>query len=200
MDIVLFQTETCHVFRLPPTNQLTSDQWEGNHLWTGTLKLFKPADPAATDGASCVIDLIDNESGQLFGRCPLPDDGSPDADKCVQSAVDSTRCFVLRIVKGTQHAYIGLNFPERSDAFKFTTAMTERHKRMKPAELLPERDLSMQKTEQIHVELSGKVRAPTQVSASSGLQQSSQPSQVSLSGPPPKAASGGGASRRVRTQ
>jgi hypothetical protein len=210
---VLFETPSVHVFRLPSTNSLVSEEWEGKHIWTGMLRVVvNQAIPGTSGGVdSSSIDLVDTATGALFGRCPLSTDAKQEQDQCVQSATDSSRCFVLRIVKGQQHAYIGLNFPERSDAYKFSTALTERHRKAAPAQLLPEKDLSL-RSDTIHVDLSGKIKAgqasPVTVVAGVGVAPAApgalqtnpnaalvQP--VSLSTPPPKKSNG--PSRRITT-
>ena len=64
-------------------------------------------------GRLAVIMLIDN-ANNTFAVCPVSDDGA------VERTVDSGRYFVLRIQNAQgRHAYIGIAFNERNDAFDF---------------------------------------------------------------------------------
>lgn len=155
---LLFEASTCHVFRLPPTNFLKSEEWEGNHIWTGIIRLIHHR-PSQTHRIE-----LRAEDGQIFGVCPLYDD-APNSPKSFQQSVDSTRCFVLRVENDGQHAFIGINFPGRSEAYSFGAAVLDRHKHSKPAEVLPIQDRSLSSGEKIQVQLAGKIKAPQQGSS-----------------------------------
>ena len=68
-------------------------------------------------------------SGEIFGACPVP---RGQRDAAVENAVDSSRNFVLRIVDPAtnRHAFLGVNFSERSNAFDFNVAITDFEKRV----------------------------------------------------------------------
>lgn len=72
-------------------------------------------------------------SGEIFGACPVP---RGQRESAVENAVDSSRNFVLRIVDPAtdRHAFLGINFAERSNAFDFNVALTDFEKRMQREE------------------------------------------------------------------
>jgi hypothetical protein len=74
----------------------------------------------------CLIytERIDERSGETFGACPIP---RGQLAVAVEPAVDSSRNFVLRIVDPAtgRHAFLGMNFAERSVAFDFNVALSD---------------------------------------------------------------------------
>ncbi len=111
-------------------------------MWTGRLKVV-------TKGKACFVQLID-PNGELFGQCTV--DVFPGA--AVEAVTDSSRYFVLRLQdeKGLvdctlvfrfsrdaacshvclmfagNHAFIGMGFAERGDAFDFNVALQDHFK------------------------------------------------------------------------
>lgn len=61
-------------------------------------------------------------SGDLFAMCPVP---IGQRDIAVEPASDSSRNFVLRVVDpaSKRHAFLGLGFTERHEAFDFNVAL-----------------------------------------------------------------------------
>ncbi len=61
-------------------------------------------------------------SGDLFAMCPVP---IGQRDIAVEPASDSSRNFVLRVVDpaSKRHAFLGLGFQERHEAFDFNVAL-----------------------------------------------------------------------------
>ncbi|KAJ3020161.1 Adaptin ear-binding coat-associated protein 2 [Thoreauomyces humboldtii] len=106
--------------RIPPRQTSrgyrASDWDETQHLWTGRLKLV-------ANSTVATIRLEDRTSGDVFAISPYdPKQSSP-----VESVADSSRYFVLRIVDpgSGQHAFVGLGFLDRAEAFDFNVALQE---------------------------------------------------------------------------
>ena len=61
-------------------------------------------------------------SGDLFAMCPV---AIGQRDIAVEPASDSSRNFVLRVVDpaSKRHAFLGLGFTERHEAFDFNVAL-----------------------------------------------------------------------------
>jgi len=73
-------------------------------------------------GEALTILLEHTEQEGLFAMCPV---SNPDI---VQMAADSSRYFVLKISDGKgKHAYIGLGFNDRAEAFDFKVAVSDFH-------------------------------------------------------------------------
>jgi hypothetical protein len=144
-NIPLFEAELCHVFRIPGGDTLKSELWEGNHIWSGSVRVFQDR-----------IELFD--SNGLFGACPLRDD--PDAPIPVKPTTDSRRCFVVRVEQGGLFAYLGINFETHGIAFQFHTAVLERHRTASNREgaTVEVHDRRLNAGEKFAVDLAGKIR------------------------------------------
>lgn len=164
----MFEFHPCHVFRLPPTGYLSSALWEGGHIWTGKVRVVRKYSEAGTSLPTHSIHLLEIEGDVTFAVCPLKDEAHNSAGT-FQVANDSSRCFVLRVEQGDQHAYLGINFEEKADAFRFCTAVVERNKRLhlfaQPHEDAASRYANAQNAElratgKIEVDLLGKWAQP----------------------------------------
>jgi hypothetical protein len=114
----LVMVARCNAFRIPPLNQADGYRctgWEGNHLWTGRVRILAKGDKAR-------IVLDDAGTGKVFAEAPL------DHPNAVEPVLDSSRYFVIRVVNGTRHAFIGIGFQERNEAFDFKLAVEEAKK------------------------------------------------------------------------
>jgi hypothetical protein len=129
MEEALFEFQPCHVFRLPPTGYLSSVLWEGGHIWSGKIRVVRKYSESGTALPTHSVHLLELGSDAVFAICPLKDEAQH-AGGSFQIANDSSRCFVLRVEQGDQHAYLGINFEEKADAFRFCTAVVERNKRL----------------------------------------------------------------------
>lgn len=130
-----------------------ASDWPKEHTWAGKLKI-------SAKGRLAVIRLLDSTSGQVFASCAVTD------DSCVERTLDSGRYFVLKIQNAQgRHAFIGIAFNERNDAFDFNVALQE-HKAgceredraSEPATTsicAPLRDLSLKAGEKITVKIAG---------------------------------------------
>jgi hypothetical protein len=114
------------VYKIPPRSTsggYKCGEWlQSDKIWTGRLRVVSCKD-------RCEIRLEDPNSGELFAACfVLPGQ----RDISVESVLDSSRYFVLRIEDGTgKHAFIGLGFSERNEAFDFNVALSDHDKHVK---------------------------------------------------------------------
>eukprot|EP01112_Ceratiomyxa_fruticulosa_P012003 TRINITY_DN3306_c0_g1_i1.p1 TRINITY_DN3306_c0_g1~~TRINITY_DN3306_c0_g1_i1.p1 ORF type:complete len:251 (-),score=60.08 TRINITY_DN3306_c0_g1_i1:335-1087(-) len=146
----------CFVYRIPPRPSAAgykAQDWDpSKFIWSGRLVI-------TAKGDACTIKLESPETNDVFATCPV----DPTA---VEPVVDSSRYFVLKISDGQgRHAFIGMGFTERSDAFDFNAAIQDHLKhvqtkaeRAKAAERLasePKVDYSLKAGQTIHVTLGG---------------------------------------------
>jgi hypothetical protein len=110
----LCQLPACHVFRIPPARGAEghrASDWPQKPTWTGRLII-------TAKGRQAKITLVDKE-GATFAKAPV-------TPGTVERTIDSGRYFVLRIENEQgKHAFIGLAFNERNDAFDFNVALQE---------------------------------------------------------------------------
>ncbi|KAG2497110.1 hypothetical protein HYH03_004701 [Edaphochlamys debaryana] len=180
-ELVKWQCKEGYIYvPIPPagTGGHRADKWDVDK-WFKALKV----ELVAHDD-DMLVRLTDQESGDLFAECPLPNDGTP-LTTAVEPVVDSSRYFVLRVVdQGTRkHAFIGLGFRERSDASGFTAgldeyrryllrkkeaeAMREQHERQENGEGGPPRDLTLKDNITISLKIGGPRRDNDPSAASS---------------------------------
>nr|AVY91733.1 adaptin ear-binding [Saccharum hybrid cultivar SP80-3280] len=125
LELVLFQVAECYVYLIPPRMTAASyraDEWNVNKwAWEGALKVV-------SKGEECIIKLEDKNTGELYARAFLRE-GEPHP---VEPVIDSSRYFVLRVeenIDGRQrHAFIGLGFRERPEAYDFQAALHDHMK------------------------------------------------------------------------
>eukprot|EP00906_Rhabdomonas_costata_P000145 RCo000198 len=161
----LLDVDDCHVFKLPPRQSAAgykAEEWEGCHIWTGKCKVL-------AKGEICEVRLEDANTGEPFAVCSINTNDT--STKFVEPVTDSSRYFVLRIEDGKgHHAFIGMGFQERSQAFDFSVSITDfknQVKRQKEAkqgvELIQasNKDYSLKEGQKIRVELKGKNKVET---------------------------------------
>eukprot|EP01147_Barroeca_monosierra_P004182 gene4182-6528_t len=116
IELVLKQ---CFVYRLPPrpsTKGYRAADWGlDKPIFTGRIKVI-------TKGKLCTIAIQDPATGKLFAEAPIRGD---EVSKVVESVVDSSRYFVLRVENKGQHAFLGIGFQERSEAFDFNVTLMD---------------------------------------------------------------------------
>ncbi|CDS09945.1 hypothetical protein LRAMOSA02622 [Lichtheimia ramosa] len=196
-ESVLLVIRECFVYRIPPRTAARgyrAAEWGdlgSSYLWKGRLRII-------TKGESCSIRLEDANTGELFALCPYSTTGN-----AVEAVLDSSRYFVLKIEHEGRHAFIGMGFQERSDAFDFNVALQDFAKqiraekqaaeRAKQAEQLPKKDYSLKEGQTISISI-GNVGAkrtnrpkPASNPATSGGG-SSAGGAIPLLPPPPSAA------------
>jgi len=98
-------------------------EWlQSDKIWTGRLKVVSLND-------ACDVRLEDSNTGELFAECHVM---PGKRDVMVENVVDSSRYFVLKIDDGNgKHAFIGLGFAERNEAFDFNVALSDHEKHVK---------------------------------------------------------------------
>ncbi|KAK7272409.1 hypothetical protein RJT34_28989 [Clitoria ternatea] len=125
LELVLFQVPECYVYIIPPRKSAASyraDEWDVNKwAWDGILKVI-------SKGEECIIRLEDKNSGELYARAFLRK-GEPHP---VEPVIDSSRYFVLRVEENIdgrlRHAFIGIGFRERTEAYDFQAALHDHMK------------------------------------------------------------------------
>ncbi|KNA24245.1 hypothetical protein SOVF_017320 [Spinacia oleracea] len=125
IQLVLFQVPECYVYIIPPRKSAASyraDEWDVNKwAWEGVLKVI-------SKGEECIIRLEDKSTGELYARAFLRK-GEPHP---VETVIDSSRYFVLRIEENIggrlRHAFVGIGFRERTEAYDFQAALHDHMK------------------------------------------------------------------------
>ncbi|KAL1824125.1 hypothetical protein ACET3Z_010903 [Daucus carota] len=161
-ELVLYQVSECYVYLIPPRKTAASyraDEWDINKwAWEGVLKVV-------SKGEECIIKLEDKTTGELYARAFLRD-GEPHP---VEPVIDSSRYFVLRIEENIdgrlRHAFLGIGFRERPQAYDFQAALHDHMKylnKKKTAEEMEEQyqnstvDYSLKDGETIVLQLKNK--------------------------------------------
>lgn len=119
---LLVVREVC-VYKIPPrttSGGYKCGEWlQSDKIWTGRLRVVSCKD-------RCEIRLEDPNSGELFAACFVQ---PGQRENSVETVLDSSRYFVLKIEDGTgKHAFIGLGFNERNEAFDFNVALSDHEK------------------------------------------------------------------------
>ncbi|XP_057963605.1 uncharacterized protein At1g03900 isoform X2 [Malania oleifera] len=111
------------VYKIPPrttSGGYKCGEWlQSDKIWTGRLRVVSCRD-------RCEIRLEDPNTGELFAACFVH---PGQRDSSVETVLDSSRYFVLKIEDGCgKHAFIGLGFAERNEAFDFNVALSDHEK------------------------------------------------------------------------
>jgi len=157
LEYTLLNKREVLVYQIPPASSSTghkADDWK-TCIWRGRLRI-------AGKGKDLSIKLLDGGSGNLFAQCAIP---GGDYSSYVERVIDSSRYFVLKITNGDRHAFIGLGFEDRNDAFDFNCTLADFKStwidREKEAEEPfgqpsgPTKDLSLKEGQTIKINLPG---------------------------------------------
>ncbi|KAJ7977222.1 Adaptin ear-binding coat-associated protein 1 [Quillaja saponaria] len=111
------------VYKIPPRSTsggYKCGEWlQSDKIWSGRLRVVSCKD-------RCEIRLEDPNSGELFAACFV---NPGERENSVETVLDSSRYFVLKIEDGQgKHAFIGLGFAERNEAFDFNVALSDHDK------------------------------------------------------------------------
>ncbi|XVF81010.1 hypothetical protein PTKIN_Ptkin15bG0122000 [Pterospermum kingtungense] len=126
LEQTLLVVREVSVFKIPPRSTsggYKCGEWlQSDKIWSGRLRVVSCKD-------RCEIRLEDPNSGELFAACFIH---PGQRESSVEPALDSSRYFVLKIEDGTgKHAFIGLGFNERNEAFDFNVALSDHEKYVK---------------------------------------------------------------------
>ncbi|KAM0716026.1 hypothetical protein Q7P37_008540 [Cladosporium fusiforme] len=126
----LYTTPTVHIYAIPPltsTSGFKAAPWTApprptaQQIFTARLRILETS--TSTGTLTVTLHLEDPSTGDLFAAAPYT---SP---AVVQSALDSSRFFAVRVVgDGGMKATLGLGFEDRSDAFDFGIALGDARK------------------------------------------------------------------------
>lgn len=149
-ELLLFQTNECYVYMIPPRKSSASyraDEWNVNKwAWEGVLRVV-------SKGEECMVKLEDKNTGELYAQAfvrrgqPLP----------VEPVIDSSRYFALCIEENfggrTRHAFIGIGFRERPEAYDFQAALYDHVKYLNKKQVAEEMEQQYQRNASIDYSL-----------------------------------------------
>ena len=123
LEHTLLVVREVSVYKIPPRSTSggykCGDWLQSDKIWTGRLRVVSCKD-------RCEIRLEDANSAELFAACFIY---PGQRESSVEPALDSSRFFVLKIEDGNgKHAFIGLGFNERNEAFDFNVALSDHEK------------------------------------------------------------------------
>mmetsp|Transcript_8676 Transcript_8676/g.14981 ORF Transcript_8676/g.14981 Transcript_8676/m.14981 type:complete len:297 (-) Transcript_8676:585-1475(-) len=123
LEQTLHVARAVDVYHVPPR---APNGWHSGE-WLVTSKIFSGRLQVVSKGEICEVRLEDATSDTLFACCPI---SYGMRNQCVQAVADSSRFFVLRVEDATtrRHAFLGMGFTARNDAFDFNEAL-QRHEK-----------------------------------------------------------------------
>ncbi|GAB4859591.1 hypothetical protein Ancab_011064 [Ancistrocladus abbreviatus] len=150
IELILFQVSECYVYMIPPRKSAASyraDEWDVNKwAWEGVLKVI-------SKGEECIIRLEDQSTGELYA-CAFLREGEPHP---VEPVIDSSRYFVLRVEENLggrlRHAFIGIGFRERPQAYDFQAALHDHMKYLDKKKTAEEMEQQFQHTSSVDYSL-----------------------------------------------
>ncbi|KAG2717513.1 hypothetical protein I3760_03G179800 [Carya illinoinensis] len=180
IELVLFQVSECYVYIIPPRKSAASyraDEWDVNKwAWDGLLKVI-------SKGEECIIRLEDKTTGELYARAFLRN-GEPHP---VEPVIDSSRYFVLRIEENIggrlRHAFIGIGFRERTEAYDFQAALHDHMKYLNKKKTAEEMERHYQQTSLVDYSLKDGETLVLQIKNKSGRSANSKFFEQGLNNP-----------------
>lgn len=136
--------------QIPPRKSAASyraDEWDVNKwAWEGALKVV-------SKGEECIIKLVDKTTGELYAQAFLRDGELHP----VEAVIDSSRYFVLRVEENiggrVRHAFIGLGFRERTEAYDVQAALHDHMKYLNKKKTAEEMEQHFQNTSSVDYSL-----------------------------------------------
>ncbi|RUS17387.1 adaptin ear-binding coat-associated protein 1 [Endogone sp. FLAS-F59071] len=189
-ESVLLVIRECYVYRIPPRQSsrgYRAADWGDMEafLWKGRLRIISKGD-------KCFIKLEDSGTGDLFALCPYDP-----TNNSVESVLDSSRYFVLKVEDHGRHAFIGMGFQERTEAFDFNVTLQDFIKQVRaekqaaaapPVEAGPKKDYSLKEGQTISITIGNRPTRPRPATNESGAGGASTGGMMPFLPPPPSAA------------
>ncbi|KAG2325519.1 hypothetical protein Bca52824_008247 [Brassica carinata] len=147
IEIPLFQVPECYVYLIPPRKSAASyraDEWDVNKwAWEGALKVV-------SKGEECIIKLVDKTTGELYAQAFLRD-GELHPVEAVSTVAGNKN---EPIAGGrARHAFIGLGFRERTEAYDFQAALHDHMKYLNKKKTAEEMEQHFQHTSSVDYSL-----------------------------------------------
>lgn len=125
--------ETLYVHRSVQLYKIPPRPAAGGHRsgeWLVADKIFDGRLRVVARGDLTELRLEEGSAGDLFALCPIEYGTRAVA---VEPVVDSSRYFVIRVTDPStgRHAFLGMGFAERGDAFDFQAAISDHERRIK---------------------------------------------------------------------
>lgn len=188
LEFIVYQKKSeVMVFQIPPASSSSghkADEWQ-KCIWRGRCRIVGK-------GKDCSIKMIDPGNDKLFAECKIP---KGDHASYVERVTDSSRYFVLKITNGDRHAFVGLGFEDRNDAFDFYCALADFKTQfvdrdLEPVDasdsLEPAKDYSMKEGQKIQIKIQGMEGKPKKSTTSqSGGYNGGSVGGFALAPPPP---------------
>lgn len=187
------------VYKIPPRSTsggYKCGEWlQSDRIWSGRLRVVSCKE-------RCEIRLEDPSSSELFAACFVH---AGQRETSVETVLDSSRYFVLKIEDGCgKHAFIGLGFAERNEAFDFNVALSDHEKYVKREndreanggetsdnnhfDIHPAVNHRIKEGETIRINVKPKPTSGTGMLSAAGLSGSAKPKPLSLGLAPPPGA------------
>eukprot|EP00928_Gymnodinium_smaydae_P004699 TRINITY_DN1159_c0_g4_i1.p1 TRINITY_DN1159_c0_g4~~TRINITY_DN1159_c0_g4_i1.p1 ORF type:complete len:425 (-),score=125.17 TRINITY_DN1159_c0_g4_i1:94-1368(-) len=155
LEYTLLNKREVMVFQIPPAASSKghkADDWK-QCIWRGRMLVVGR-------GKDLSIKLLEAGGEKLFAQCAIP---NGEHDKYVERVTDSSRYFVLKITNGARHAFIGLGFEDRNDAFDFNCSLSDFKTSMvdhgangaSAAPSAPAKDFSLKEGQKISISFKG---------------------------------------------
>ncbi|KAL6719257.1 hypothetical protein ACLMJK_003494 [Lecanora helva] len=130
---VLFIASAVRIYQIPPLTsnkgylaaQWTAPNSGAREIFTARLRIIETAIPQENESEALSTDILleDPQTGELFAKAPYGD------AKAVESVLDSSRFFTIRVVGPTgEKAVLGIGYEERGEAIDFAGALQEARK------------------------------------------------------------------------
>lgn len=167
LEYVLLNKSDAKVYPVPPA---TSASGHRAADWSDALKAVSVR--VLGKGKTLTVKLLNRDSEKtLFVQCVIP---NGEHEKWCERVVDSSRYWVMKVVKGERHAFLGFGFSDRNDAFDFSCCLNDFRGKFVDNDVAdtqitsPLKDLSLKEGEKIAVNIPGLGARKRQETTTSG--------------------------------